>query len=79
MARPGPAPSTMPRAKSEFTEQLTLNVTPETCERSDALAERMTVPGVRKLTRSDVLRAAIEEGLKALDARFPAHPVARKR
>lgn len=63
-------PSTMPRERGENTVQLTVLVAPETRALADKLADRMSQPGI-KVTRTDVLRAALLRGLEALAEQHP--------
>jgi hypothetical protein len=63
--------STMPRPKSDYTVQITLLVTKELRDRADRLSQTMPPRGMR-MTRTDVLRAALAEGLGVLERRVRA-------
>jgi len=60
----------MPRPKSANDIQLTVNVSEAIRDRIDALTEPgASMPGA-VLTRSDVMRSALVEGLAVLEQRF---------
>lgn len=58
----------MPRATSENTEQITLKVPKKWLKRADDLATVMAPHGI-PISRTHVLRAALEIGIGALEAR----------
>ncbi len=48
-----------------------IRLSPDHVARLERLAEAMpTVPGARSHTKADALRAAVEEGLRALEKRY---------
>lgn len=55
----------MPRPKTENTMQVALRIPPAFAKHAEALAKTMSTPGI-PLSRTDVLRAAIYEGLERL-------------
>jgi hypothetical protein len=55
----------MPRPASENTFQITFKIPQEWIDKADHLASAMSRPGLT-LTRTDVLRTALAQGLDAL-------------
>lgn len=53
------------------TEQLAVRVEHDTIARIDGLADRLSAPGL-KLTRADVVRMALAEGVTVLEQRVSA-------
>ena len=74
-------PSTMPRPKNPDRElQLSFVSSEDVRARLDVMAERMSAAAAGAgVSRADVLRAAVEEGLRALEAKYPAPHAPRKR
>jgi len=68
----------MPREQGPNTVQITILVTPETRDEADKLARRMSKSGI-VVTRTDVLRAAVLQGLEALSVEHPAVAAEAKR
>ena len=57
----------MPRAKSDAV-QVNLRIAKKEIGRATALVPKLAIPGIN-ITRTDVLRAAIVEGLRVLESR----------
>jgi hypothetical protein len=66
--------ASMPRPPSDRTFQVAFKIPEEWVAMADALAAKRSSPGMR-VTRTDVLRLALYEGLQAMIA----EPKARKR
>jgi hypothetical protein len=67
----------MPRPKSENAFQVAFKIPTEWTERADAIAAKLSQPGVT-VTRTDALRAALARGLDDLE-RHPFKPETRAR
>jgi hypothetical protein len=59
--------SSMPRPKSDVV-QVAFRIARKEVARATALVPKLTIPGIN-VTRTDVLRAAIAEGLRVLEGR----------
>ncbi len=59
--------TSMPRPPSDRTFQVAFKIPEEWVAKADALAAKRSTPAMR-VTRTDVLRQALYEGLQSLDA-----------
>lgn len=58
----------MPKRIGEDTQQITLRLERDLIERAEKLAESMAPPNMRSFDRADILRAALTDGLKRMEA-----------